>query len=66
MDQVQEKGIQTIIRNRDQVFIVLTKEKFDEYTKHEDSLIDFFMKAPCPEVDLDVTRSSELSRDIDL
>lgn len=66
MDQVQEKGIQTIIRNRDEVYVVLTKKKFEEYTRHENSLIEFFLGAPCPEVDLDLERSQELSRDVDL
>lgn len=66
MDQVQEKGMQTIIRNRDEVYIVLTKKKFDEYCKHETSLIDFFLNAPYSEVDIDVERSRELSRDFDL
>jgi prevent-host-death family protein len=66
MDQVQEKGIQTIIRNRDEVYVVLTKEKFDEYRQHKDSLLDFFLSAPYPEVELDTKRSQELSRDVDL
>lgn len=66
MDQVQETGMQTIIRNRDEIYIVLTKELYDQYTQPKNSLIDFFLNAPCPEVELDTSRSQDLPREVDL
>lgn len=66
MDQVQEKGVQVIIRNRKEVYIVLSKEKYDEFVRPKMSIIDFFLNAPCPEIDLDLKRNQELPREIDL
>jgi Antitoxin Phd_YefM, type II toxin-antitoxin system len=66
MDTVQETGMQTIIRNRDEVYIVMSQEQFEKCTRPKDSLLDFFMNAPCPDVDLDITRSEEGIREVDL
>ena len=66
MDQVQEKGMQMIVRNRKEVYVVLSKEQYDECVKPATSLIDFFLSAPCPEVDLDITRSQDTPRDFEL
>ena len=38
----------------------------DEYATPKGSLIDFFLKAPFPEVHIDISRSDDLPRDIDL
>jgi hypothetical protein len=66
MDNVQETGMQTIIRNRDEVYIILSQEQYEKYTRPKDSLLTFFMKAPCPDLDLDITRSPEGIREVDL
>lgn len=66
MDQVQEKGMQLIIRNRTEVYVILSKKKYDEYIQPKSSLIDFFLNSPCPEVDLDIERSQDTIRDFDL
>ena len=66
MDQVQETGMQIIVRNRDEIYVVLSKDKYDQYTQPKNSLIDFFLNAPCSELELDTTRSHDLPREIDL
>jgi len=66
MDQVQKEGIQSIIRNRTEVYVILTKEKYDECTRPKSSLVDFFLKSPLPEIEIEIERSSETLRDIDL
>jgi hypothetical protein len=66
MDQVQEKGLQTIVRNRKKVYIVLTKEQYDLLVKPATSLVDFFLSAPYSEVDLDITRSQETLREFEI
>jgi len=66
MDLVQKKGMQTIIRNRNEEYIILSKKQYEEYTRPTNSLLDFFMAAPCPDVDLDITRSQEGIRGVDL
>lgn len=65
LDLVQEKGIQTIVRNRNEVYIVLSKEKYDEFIRPKGSLIDFFMNAPCSDVELDLTRSQVGIRELE-
>ncbi len=66
MDTVQKTGMQTIIRNRDEVYIVLSKEQYEKYARSKDSLLDFFMDAPCSDIELDITRSQEGIREVDL
>lgn len=66
MDLVQQEGLQTIVRNRKEVFIVLSKEKYDECMQPKNSLIDFFLNAPSSDIDLDIQRSRELPREFDL
>ena len=66
MDTVQTTGMQTIIRNRNEVYIILSKEQYEKCISPKDSLLDFFMNAPCPDVDLDITRSQEGIREVDL
>jgi prevent-host-death family protein len=66
MDAVQEKGLQVIVRNRNEEYIIITKEKYDEVTCPKDSLLKFFSKAPYPELDLDIERSKDFPRDIEL
>lgn len=66
MDNVASKGMQVIIRNQDEVFVVLSQEKFDEYNQSADSLVQFFKKAPCPDVEIKIERQKDLPREIDL
>ncbi len=66
MDEVQKKGMQTIIRHGDEVFVVLSKEKYDEVTHSKNTLIDLFKRAPCQDVELDLSRSQETLREMDL
>lgn len=66
MDTVQKTGMQTIIRNRDEVYIILSKEQYEKYALPKDSLLEFFMNAPCSDIELDITRSQEGIREVDL
>lgn len=66
MNHVQEEGIQWIIRNRTEIFVVLSKNKFDEFIQPRNSLIEFFKSAPYPDTDLDLERNRDLPREIDL
>lgn len=47
LDLVQETGMQIIVRNRNE-FYVLSKEKYEACIQPKNSLVDFFLKAPCP------------------
>ena len=66
MDETQRVGKQIIVRNRKETFVVLTQEMYDACTKPRESLIDFFLQAPCQDVELDMTRSQDLPREVDL
>lgn len=66
MDLVQQEGMQTIVRNKTEVYVILKREKYEECIRPKTSLLDFFLSAPCPEVDLEIERSRELPREIDL
>lgn len=64
MDQVEEIGMQVIIRNCSDVYMVLSKEKYDALILPKTSLLEFFLNAPYPELDLDIRRNPELPREL--
>lgn len=66
IDVVQEEGMQKITKNGEEVAIILSKNQFDELFEDKHSLIDFFKKAPYPEIDLKIERSRDLPREIEL
>jgi len=66
MDLAQETGMQMIVRNRNEIYVVLSKEKYDNDLQPKTSLLEFFANSPCPEVELDITRSQDLPREVDL
>jgi len=66
VDVVQEEGAQTITKNGKEVAVLLSKEEYDRIARPKESLVEFFKKAPHPEVKLDIERSRETLRDIDL
>ena len=66
VDEVLHDGYHTVTRNGDPVVVIVSQKEFEKYRKPEDTLIDFFYRAPCPEEDLDLTRDKDLGRDINL
>jgi antitoxin Phd len=66
VDEAIEDGYQTITRNGKPVAVVISKEEFENYRKPKDNLIEFFNKAPFPEIELDTRRDRDLGRDINL
>lgn len=66
VDEVLQDGYHTITRNGHPVVIVISQKEFEQYRKQEDTLIDFFHRAPFPDEDLDLTRDKDPGRDIDL
>ncbi len=66
VDEVLHDGYQTITRNGKPVVVVLSQEEFEQYVKPEENLIDFFMKAPLQDEELDLTRDKDTGRELDL
>lgn len=66
VDEVIEDGYQTITRNGKPVVIMMSQKEFEQLKYSEDNLIDFFMRAPLKDVDLDLNRDKDTGRDVDL
>lgn len=66
VDDAIRDGYQTITRNGEVVAIVVSQKDFEYYRKPEGTLIDFFNRAPFPDVDLDLSRDKDSGRDTEL
>ncbi|KAF3362494.1 hypothetical protein PHSC3_000967 [Chlamydiales bacterium STE3] len=60
------KGYQTITKQGEPVAVILSKKEFDKMTQSKTSLLNFFKTAPCQEIELNIQRSKDLPREIDL
>jgi prevent-host-death family protein len=63
VDEVLQGGYHIVTRNGNPVVVVISQKEFEQYRKSEDTLIDFFCRAPFPEEDLDLTRDKDIARD---
>lgn len=65
LNKVDESGKQTIIRNKKRFFI-LNEDAYNEYMGSRRSIMDVFLRCPHPDIELDISRSKETLRDLDL
>ncbi len=65
LNKVESSGKQMIIRNRKH-FVILNEEAYNEYLGSKRSVMDVFLRSPHPEIELDLTRSKETLRDLEL
>lgn len=47
-------------------FVILNEEAYNDHLETKKSLMDVFLRCPHPEIELDLTRSKETLRDIEL
>lgn len=66
VEEASVKGYQTITKQGEPVAVILSKKEFDKLTQSKSSLLNFFKAAPCQEIDLDIQRSKDLPRELDL
>lgn len=66
IEDTKKKGYQIITKNGEPIAVMLSKEEFDRVTKPTTSFLEFFKKAPHPEVELDIQRAQDLPRDLDI
>ena len=66
VNEVIENGHQTITKNGHPVAVIISQEEFERIKGPENTLVEFFLEAPFPELDLDLERSKDVGRDIDL
>lgn len=60
------RNVQIITKNGAPVAVILSKEQFDKMSKPTVSFLDFFKSAPYPDLELNIKRSKDLAREIDL
>lgn len=60
------KGYQTITKQGQPVAVILSKKEFDKITQSKTSLLDFFKAAPYQDTELNIQRSKDLPRELDL
>ncbi|MBM3192447.1 MAG: type II toxin-antitoxin system Phd/YefM family antitoxin [Chlamydiae bacterium] len=66
VNEVVKDGYHTITKNGEPIVVVVSKEEFERLSSQEMGVVDFFLKAPLPEVDIDVERNQDLGRDMGL
>ena len=66
VDNATHEGYQIVTKNGEPVVVIISKKEFDGITKPKNSLLEFFKQAPFPETSLDIMRTKDLPRDIDL
>jgi prevent-host-death family protein len=66
IQEVENGSHYTITKNGHPVAVVMSTSEFEKMKRFDDSLLDFFKQAPFPDIDLDVNRSKETGRDVDL
>jgi antitoxin Phd len=60
------KGHQTITKQGEPVAVILSIKEFDKITQPKTSFLNFFKAAPCQEIELNLERSKDLPRELDL
>jgi antitoxin Phd len=63
---VEEFGLQKITRQGHEVAVVMSKKEYDKLVQPKTSLIDFFANSPLSELDIDIERSKDPMREVDL
>ena len=65
VEKALKNGPQIITRRGIETAVILSVEDYRKLTQPQTSIVDFFRKSPLRGVDLDLTRSKEVGREID-
>ena len=66
IENARAKGPQTITRNGRETAIVVSIEEWERRSRRKGTLADFFANSPLRDSGLEIERSFETARDIDL
>jgi len=66
VEKAQSKGPQVVTKHGREAVVVLSIEEYKKLIKPKKNLIKFFQSSPLANVELDLTRTKELPRDIKL
>jgi antitoxin Phd len=66
VEEALHHGPQMVTRHGEETVIVLSIKDYRKLSKPKESLVEFFQNSPLRGVELDLTRSKDLPRDVDL
>ena len=66
VDEARHNGPQTVTKHGKEAVVVLSIEEYRRLIRPATNLVQFFRSSPLTEENLDLTRSKELPRDIEL
>ena len=62
----QKKGDQIITYRDEPVAVLVSKKRYDQLIRQENSLLEFFQKAPLPDVEISIKRRKDLPRKVSI
>jgi antitoxin Phd len=66
INEVIHDGYYTITKNGHPVAVIMSKDEFEKLQAPKSSLLEFLKSSPLADIELDLTRSKDLGRNIDL
>lgn len=66
VDRAQHNGPQVVTKNGKDAVVVLSIDEYKKLIKPKTNLVNFFQSSPLAKEGLDLTRSKEVPRDIEL
>ena len=66
VDKALAHGPQQITRHGEEVVVILSTKEFRRLTRPKGDIVSFFSSSPFGEVDIDLSRSKEKARGLDL
>ncbi len=66
VDEALSHGPQQITRHGEEVVVILSTKEFRRLTRPKGDIVSFFSNSPLGEVDIDLSRSKEKARGLDL
>lgn len=66
VDEALSHGPQQITRHGEEVVVILSSKEFRRLTRPKGDIVAFFSRSPLSEVDIDLSRSKETARSLDL
>lgn len=66
LDNAQKKGVQVVVRNKNEIFYLISEKKYTQLAKSSKSLIEIFKDASDLDEGFIPERDKDLPRDFDL
>ena len=66
VNEALSSGPQQITRHGEEVVVILSNKEFRRLTRPKGDIVSFFSRSPLGEVEIDLSRSKETARGLDL